>query len=128
MTPEDHGATLRVRSRRTDRPLFRAGLAVWLIQTLLLASAALLLMFCDAGWVDLLEQQRLVRNLMANPVEMVSVEGFGTLCILLGISGIRDNDGSYLDTVWAGHIPLFIGVCLVMLFVYGLFRPWWLFR
>ena len=128
MTPEDNGATLQMRSRKTARPLFRAGLAVWLIQTLLLASGALLLMFCDAGWVDLFERQRLVRNFMANPVEMVIVEAFGMLCILPGISGLRDNDGTSLDVVWAGYMPLFVGVCLVMLFVYGLFRPWWLLR
>ena len=85
-------------------------------------------MFCDAGWVDLFEQQRLVRNFMANPVEMVTAEGFGTLSILLGIRGLRDNDGSSLDAVWAGYMPLFVGVCLNLLFIGGLFRPWSLFR
>ena len=108
--------------------IFGTGLALWLIQMLLLASGALLLMSCDAGWVDFFEQQRLVRNFMANPIEMVIVEAFGTLCILLGVSDLRDNDGFSLDAAWAGYMPLFVGACLVMLFVYGLFRPWWLFR
>jgi hypothetical protein len=127
--PEDNEAALRVRIRKTVRPLLRAGLAVWLIQTLVLASGALLLMFWDAGWADLFEQQRLLlRNFMANPVEMVIVEAFGTLRILIGISGLCDNDGFSLDVVWAGYMPLFVGVCLTLLFMGGLFRPWWLFR
>ena len=113
---------------RRTRSIFGVGLALWLIQTLLLASDALLLMFCDAGWVDLFEQQRVVRNFMANPVEMVIVEVFGMLCILLGISGPRDTHDSSLDAVWAGYTPLFVGVCLTLLFIGGLFPPWWLFR
>jgi hypothetical protein len=85
-------------------------------------------MFCDAGWVDVLARHQLVRHFMANPVEMVTVEGFGTLCILLAILGLRGNDGSSLDAVWAGYVPLFVGVCLTLLLIGGLFRPWPLLR
>ena len=91
-------------------------------------SQYLLLMFCDAGWVDFFEQQRLVRNFMANPVEMVLVEAFGVLCIVVGITGFWDKDDSLLDTVWGRYLPLFVGVCLIILFIRGLFRPWWLFQ
>ena len=48
------------------------------------------------------EQQRLARNFMANPLEMIGVEAFGTFCILVGIAGIMDRDDSLLDTVWGG--------------------------
>jgi hypothetical protein len=113
---------------RRTRSIFGVGLALWLIQTLLLASGALLLMFCDAGWVDLFEQQRLVRNFMANPVEMILVEAFGVLCIVVGITGFQGKDDSFLDTAWGRYLPLFIGVCLILLFIRGLFRPWWLFQ
>lgn len=113
---------------KTGGPFVRTGLALWLIQALLLASGTWLLMFSNAGWVNVFEQKRLVRNFMANPIEMVIVEGFGTLCILLGIAGVRDKDGSALDAVWAGYMPLFVGTCLMLLFIRGLFRPWWLFR
>ena len=85
-------------------------------------------MFSDAVWVDHFEQYQLVRNFMANPVEMIAVEAFGALCILVGIFGVVEGEGSLLDTVWAGYGPFFIGVCLVILFVRGLFQPWWLFR
>lgn len=113
--------------RRSTGPIFRTGLALWTIQTLILACGALLLTFCDADWVDLFERQRLVRNFMANPLEMVIVEALGTFCILLGLSGVRDDDGSFLDRAWAAYMPLLIGVCLTLLFVRRLFRPWWLF-
>ena len=85
-------------------------------------------MFSDAGWVGFFEQQRLVRNFMANPVEMILVEAFGVLCIVVGITGFQDKDDSLLDTVWGRYLPLFTGVCLILLFLRGLFRPWWLFR
>lgn len=85
-------------------------------------------MFSDGDWVDHFVQSQLVRNFMANPVEMVIVEAFGTLCILLGIAGVRESDSFDLDAVWAGYMPLFIGVCLTLLFIRGLFRPWWIFR
>jgi hypothetical protein len=114
-------------NRRPAKPLFRCCLVLWLIQTLVLASGASLLMYSDADWVDYFEHQRLVRHFMANPVEMVIVEALGTLCILVGISGLQDNDGSTLDAVWAGYMPLFIGMCLILLFVRSLFHPWWLF-
>jgi hypothetical protein len=113
---------------RRTRSIFGAGLALWLVQTLLLASGTLLLMFCSAGWVDLFEQQRLVRNFMANPVEMVLVEAFGVLCIVVGITRFSNKDDSFLDTAWGRYLPLFIEVCLILLFICGLFRPWWLFR
>lgn len=48
---------------------------------------------------------------------MVIAEGLGTLCILLGISGLRDNDGFSLDAISAGYMPLFVGVCLPLLFM-----------
>jgi hypothetical protein len=125
---EENDAVSRDVNHKTTRPFFATVLTLWLIQTLLLASGALLLMFCDAGWVDLSEQQRVVRDFMANPVEMVIAEVFGMLCILLGISGLRDTHDSSLDAVWAGYTPLFVGVCLTLLFIGGLFPPWWLFR
>ena len=93
-----------------------------------LASGALLLVFSDAGWVTYFERVRPVRNFMANPVEMIGVEAFGVFCLLVGISGLIERDDSLLDTVWAGYVPLLIGACLLVLFVYGLFHPWRLFR
>lgn len=65
---------------------------------------------------------------MANPVEMILVEAFGVLCIVVGITGLQDKDDSFLDTAWGRYLPLFIGVCLILLFIRGLFRPWWLFK
>ena len=86
-------------SRKRTRALLRTGLALWLIQTLLLTSGALLLMFCDTGWVDHLERYQLVRNFMANPVEMLLVEAFGVFCIVVGITGLQDKSDSFLDAV-----------------------------
>ena len=85
-------------------------------------------MFSDGDWVYRFEQYRVVRGFMANPVEMIAVEAIGTLCILIGIFGVVETEGDLLDVVWAGYGPFFIGVCLLLLFVRGLFRPWWLFR
>jgi hypothetical protein len=100
----------RRREAIVARSLFRMALALWLIQTLVLASAALLLLFSDDAWVDRFEQYQLVRNFMANPVEMIVVEAFGTLCILVGIFGVVEAKCDLLDTVWAGYGPFFIGV------------------
>ena len=85
-------------------------------------------MFSDGDWVVLFEQYQLVRNFMANPVEMIAVEAIGTLCMLIGIFGVVESEGDLLDVVWAGYGPFVIGVCLLLLFVRGLFQPWWLFR
>lgn len=74
-------------------------------------------------WVDHLEQVRVVRNFMANPLWMIVIEAFGTLCLLMGVTGVPEGDDSSLDTVWGGYQPLFIGACLTPLFVRGLFRP-----
>ena len=106
----------------------RRGLVLWLVQVLVLAVAASLLMFSHAAWADHFERLRLVRNFMANPLEMIVIEAFGTFCILVGISGVMDRDDSLLDTTWGGYAPLLIGACLPVLFVRGLFQPWWLFR
>jgi hypothetical protein len=110
------------------KAFFRRGLVLWSIQTMFLASGALLLMFCDADWVTYFERVRPVRHFMANPLEMIGVEAFGVFCLLVGISGVMDSDDSLLDPVWAGYVPLLIGGCLIVLFVRGLFHPWWLFR
>ena len=118
----------RKTSPRDSRIFFRRGLVLWSIQTLTLAAGALLLMFCDAGWVTYFERVRLVRHFMANPLEMIGVEAFGTFCILAGICGVMDRDDSLLGTVWGGYTPLLIEACLLVLFVRGLFHPWWLFR
>ena len=49
-----------------DTKLFlRLGLSLWVIQTLVLASGAALLMFSDGDWVYHFEQYQLVRNVMA---------------------------------------------------------------
>jgi hypothetical protein len=56
-----------------------------------------------------LEQYQLVRNFMANPVEMIAVEAFGTLCILIGIFGVVETEGDLLDTIWARYGPFFVG-------------------
>lgn len=85
-------------------------------------------MFSDGDWVYHFEHYRLVRNFIANPIEMIAVEGFGTLCILIGIFGVVETEGDLLDVIWAGYGPFLIGVCLLLLFVRGLFRPWWPFR
>jgi hypothetical protein len=106
----------------------RLGLALWCIQVLVLAIGASLLAYGDGRWVDHLERLRVVRNLMANPLEMIAVKAFGTLCMLVGILGAMDNRDSLFDSVWEGPMPLFIGVCLTLLFVRGLLHPWWLFR
>jgi hypothetical protein len=84
-------------------------------------------MSSDGDWVYDFEQYRVVRNFMANPVEMIAVEAIATLCILIGISGVVETEGDLLDVVWVGYGPLVIGVCLVLLFVRGLLQPWWLF-
>lgn len=107
----------------TSRLFFRRDLVLLSIQTLFLASAALLLMFCDADWVTYFERVRPVRNFMANPLEMIGVEVFGLFCILVGVSGVMEGDDSLLDAMWAGYVPLLIGACLIVLFVSGLFRP-----
>jgi hypothetical protein len=107
---------------------FRRGLVFLFIQTMFLVSGALLLMFCDADWVSYFERVRPVRSFMANPVEMIGVETFGVFCLLVGICGVMNSDDSLLDTMWAGYVPLFIGGCLIVLFVFGLFYPWRLFR
>ena len=121
---------MRTEQRNTESTnlFLRRGLAVWFVQVLVLAILAALLMFSHAAWVDHFERVRLVRNCMANPVEMIVIEAFGTLCLLVGISGVLESDGSFLDTARGGYVPLFIGACLTLLFVRGLFRPWWLFR
>jgi hypothetical protein len=109
-----------------SRLFFRHGLVLLFIQTMFLASGALLLMFSDADWVGFFERVRPVRHFMANPVEMIGVEAFGVFCLLVGISGVVDSDDSLLETMWAGYVPLLIA-CLMALFVYGLFHPWRLF-
>lgn len=116
------------RNRKDTRLFLRLGLILWFVQALVLAIAASLLMFSPAAWVDHLERVRLVRNFMANPLEMIVIEAFGTLCLLVGVSGVMESGDSSFDTVWGGYLPLFIGACLALLFVRGLFRPWWLFR
>ena len=103
------------------------GLSLWLIQTLALASFALLPMFSDGDWVDF-AQSRMVCMFMANPVEKIAVEAFGTLWVLIGVFGVVETKGDLLDTVWAGYGPFFIGLCLLLLFVRGLFHPWWRLR
>jgi hypothetical protein len=113
---------------RSTRTLFRAGLALGLFQALVLVAAASLLMFSDGDWVYHFEQYRVVRGFMANPVEMIAVEAIGTLCILIGIFGVVETEGDLLDVVWAGHGPFLIGICLLLLLMRGLFRPWWLVR
>jgi hypothetical protein len=109
-------------------PFLRRSLILWFIQVLLLAIAASLLMFSQAPWVDHFERVRLVSNFMANPFWMIVIEAFGTLCLLVGITGIMESEDFSFDTVWGGYLPLFIGACLTLLFMVGLFRPWWLFR
>jgi hypothetical protein len=116
------------RSNEGANPFLRRSLVLWFVQVLVLAIVASLLMFSDASWVDHFERVRLVRNFMANPLEMLVIEAFGTLCLLVGVSGVVESDGSFLDTARGGYIPLFIGTCLILLFIRGLFRPWWLFR
>lgn len=91
---------------------FRRGPVLWFVQVVVLALAASLLAFTDAGWATSFERVRLVRNFMANPVEMIIAEALGTLCILVGISGAMDRHDSLLDTVWGGYAPLFIGYVL----------------
>lgn len=117
----------RKTSARDARRFFRRGLVVWFVQVLALAIAASPLMFSHAVWVDHFERVRLVRNFMANPQEMVGVEAFGTFCILVGISGVIESDDSLLGAMWGGYVPLLIGACLTVLFLRGLFQPWWLF-
>ena len=82
----------------------------------------------DGDWTVHLEKLRLVRNFMATPAEMIAVEAVGTLCLLIGVFGVVETEGNLLDGVWAGYGPFFIGVCLLLLFVHGLFQPWWLSR
>jgi hypothetical protein len=85
-------------------------------------------MFSDGDWMYHFEQYQLVRNFMANPVEMIAGEAFGMLCILVGIFGVVETEGDLLVTVWAGYGPFFIGIRSLLLFVRGLFEPWRLFR
>ena len=117
----------RRKEARDSRLFFRRGLCLWSIQTLFLAAGALLLMLSDANWVTYFERVRPVRNFMANPLEMIGVEAFGLFCILVGISGVMEGEDSLLDALWVGYVPLLIGACLIVLFVRGLFHPWWLF-
>ncbi len=114
--------------RKKIGPALRLGLALWCLQVLILAIGASLLAYADGSWMDPLERVRMVRNFMANPVEMIAVEAFGTLCILVGISGTTDSGASLLDSVWESYMPLFIGVCLTLLLARGLIHAWWLLR
>jgi hypothetical protein len=45
--------------------IFRWGLVLWCILTLLLTASALLLMFCDTGWVTYFERVQPVNNFIA---------------------------------------------------------------
>jgi glycerol uptake facilitator-like aquaporin len=85
----------------------RLALALWCLQVLVLALGASLLMYADGSWVDPFERVRAVRNFMANPVEMIAVEAFGTFCLLVGLSGVTDSRGSLFDSVWERYVPLF---------------------
>ena len=46
---------------------------LWLIQALVLVLVAPLLMLSEGDWVYHFEQYQVVRNLMANPIEMPKV-------------------------------------------------------
>jgi hypothetical protein len=74
------------RSSEGTELLFRSGLVLWCPQVLVLAVAAPVLMLSHAAWLDHLERVRLVRYFMANPVWMIVIEAFGTLCLLVAIS------------------------------------------
>jgi hypothetical protein len=42
------------------------------------------------------------------------------------VAGIAGDYG--WSEVWGAYLPLFIGACLTLRFMRGLFRPWGLFR
>jgi glycerol uptake facilitator-like aquaporin len=119
---------MRSEQRKNERTqqFLRRGLVIWFVQVPASAIVALLLMYSHAAWVDHLERVRPVRGVMANSLWMIVIEALGTLCFLVGISAVSESDGSF-DTVWGGYLPLLIGACLTLLFMRGLFRPWWLF-
>ena len=116
------------------RPAFRNGFAFWLIQALALASVAVLQVFSDGDWLGHFEQYQLVRNFMANPVEMIAVEAFGTLCILVGrwvdvatllssvfMAGLvfgTYSIGKRLVTQGAGLLGHFSSLCVPLSLVY----------